>query len=312
MPTNYFAIFRDGDEAFVKRIVVNREVQLELESEFQRQAKSFITYSRRVPDDDGKRQLVADDSERIEFFPIYSLSDHSQVFEVDDFPLDKPILDAAKAPDSVDALTLDNDSIAAIRAICAVQRSRSSVKVIFQAFDRRKALSQDRWTFLQDRKTFRRLQQPGFTLGENIQAIYDNGTLLFRSFTVVSRFINLVSMFNEASSERIEGVLSHDVFHVADAGEVIEHADTTMRKQFAAVSELGVLDKAKPNKVKEVAAEYGIDIEVGKHNGKRRIEFPEAKKQQKELLTFLTEGYYTGPLTGNKYQSNSHRPLKAK
>jgi len=79
------------------------------------------------------------------------------------------------------------------------------------------------------------------------------------------------------------------VFHCADPDSVIDHADTTMRKQFAAVSALGVLDKAKPNNVKDVAAQFGIAIEVGRHNqGKLRVEFPETKKQQKELLTFLT------------------------
>ncbi|MBI2481250.1 MAG: hypothetical protein HYV60_22205, partial [Planctomycetia bacterium] len=158
MPTNYFAIFRDGDTAIVKRIVVNRAVQLELENEFQRQATAFVTIAQRVADEDGKQKLVTNDSERIGFFPIYSLSDHSQMFEVDAFALDQPILDAAKAPDSVEALTLDNDTIAAIRAVCAVQSSRSSVKVMFQAFDKRKGLSQNRFTFLQSGNTFTRLE----------------------------------------------------------------------------------------------------------------------------------------------------------
>jgi len=271
-----------------------------------------LTYTHRAKNVDQGRKSVVSASERVSFFPIYTLHDHSQVFAINNFKLDAPILAAAKTPNSVGPLKLDDKTIPIVKAICASFRSGQSLKVYFQMCERRRLLSTDWWTFLQGRDTFSRLDRPGFTIGDSIHAVYENGTLLFRSFAVVSRFISLIDLFNEASNDKIEEVLGHQVLHVADLDSVIEHADTIMRKQFAAVSELKTLDKVKPNVIKEKAADFDISIDVQRHAGKLKVEFPETKKDQKELLTFLTEGYYKGPLTGNKYQSNSHRPLKAK
>lgn len=312
MPTNFLAILRDSTGISVRHVIVTRDIQNELQAVFQRQAESFLSFQTQAHVQDGKQQIVTSESERIGFFPIYTLHDNTQVFEVTNYSLDGPILSAAKAPDSVAPLTLDEHTIPKLRAFCASETTRSSTRILFQSFDRRRTLSTGRWTFLQSGDTFSRLDRPGFTLGDNIQAIYENGVLLFRSFAVVSRFVNLVAIFNEASDEKISEVLSHDAIHVADLNEVLKGADTIMRKQFAAVSELGVLDDVRPNAVKTTAAEFDIDIDIGRHEGKLKIEFPTKKKDQKELLTFLTEGYYIGPITGKKYQSNSHRPLKAR
>jgi hypothetical protein len=234
------------------------------------------------------------------------------MFEIDDFALEPPILSAAKDPDSVEALILNEETIPAIRAICAVQASRSSVRILFQSFDRRRILTTNRFTFLQDGNAFTPLDKPGLTFGDAINAVYDNGSLLFRSYAVTARFLSLVEVFNEASEDKMKEVLDHKVLHVANIEAVLKQSDSTMRKQFAAISELGVLEKAKPNVLKDTAAEFGIALGVERHGGKLKVEFPETKKQQKEFLTFLTEGYYVGPITGNKYQSNSHRPMKTK
>ena len=106
--------------------------------------------------------------------------------------------------------------------------------------------------------------------------------------------------------------MEHKIFHVANSEQVIQFADTHMRKQFAAIAELGVLEKATPKSVSDAAKNFDIPLTVSKHNGKLQIDFPDDKRDQKQLLSLLSEGYYMGPLTGNKYQSNSHRPLKDK
>ena len=93
----------------------------------------------------------------------------------------------------------------------------------------------------------------------------------------------------------------------------MQFADAHMRKQFSAVVELGVLDKASPKDIVNAANEFlDVPLDVIKKGGKERIGFPKEKRDQKGLLALLTEGFYKGPLTGEKYQSNSHRPLEKK
>lgn len=312
MTVSFLAILRDGDETSIRQIDLSKKVHAELDAEFKRQAEAFLAFSHRLEQKSGTKKTVVEEAERIAFFPVYHLSNNAQIFEQDKFELDAEIVSAANAPDSCDSLVLNDDSIPQIRAICASYHTRSSLKMYFQSFDRRRVLTTNRWAFLQSGTTFSRLDKPGFTLGDSISAIYDDGKLLFRSYAVVARFVNLLAVFNEASTEKIETVLSHPALMVENADDVIAHADSTMRRQFAAVAELGVLDKLKPKEAKATAAQFNIDLTVGKRDGKLKVQFPPTKPAQKELLAFLTESLYLGPITGEPYQSNSHRPRKPK
>lgn len=313
MSANFFAILRDGDITTCRRIRVAKDAQKSLTEECERQAAEFLTYRHRESDADAKAAFVVEEAEHISFFPIYTIHDRSQVFEIEAYTLAPVILQAAQNPDSMGPLKLDDDSMPRIRAICATMSTRNPTRVLFQGFERRRLLAKDRWTFLQDPTVFSRVDRPGFTVGDSIHAIYDDRALLFRSFTVTSRFISLIDIFNEASDDKVQEVLQHRLLHVDDVPAVLQNADTVMRKQFAAVAELGVLDKVEPARFKETAREFDIEIALHGARGKAKtIVFPNTKKEQKELLTFLTEGYFKGPLTGTAYQSNSHRPKKRK
>lgn len=305
-------ILKEKNDISIRQIEVSKGVQAELVQELERQAQDFLTYRQTSDDGEPASRAAVTDSERISFFPIYTLQDRTQIFEIPDYSIGQPLEAAVKSPDSVDDLKLDDSTIPFIKALCVVFPATKSLKIYFQAFERRRVLSTDGWTFLQSGNTFSRLERPGFTLGSQVHAIYDNGNLLFRSFPVASRFLDLVMLFNEASNEKVEEVLGHEVLRVANSSAVIDQADTVMRKQFAAISALKTLDKIKPAQAKKAAAELDIDLNITNYGGKMKIDFPVAKKEQKVVLKFLTEGYYLGPLTGTKFESNSHRPRTTK
>lgn len=308
---NFFVILSDGEDRSARRVRVAKGVQHALEQEFEIQAEAFRTHTEHVPGNDGKREKVVLASESVDFFPLYSLPDNKQVFEIKDFELDPFILQAARNPDSLQNLSLNEETIPQIRAFCVTCGTDKRPKVYFQSFDRRRVLQQGKYTFLQRGGTFAKLDEVGFTLGDGLQAIYDGGTLRFRSFAVVSRFLSLVKLFNEVSNEKIESVLDHELFHVENRDEAVQFSDTHMRKQYSAVIELGVLGKATPKEIANAANEFlDVALDTVRMDGKDRILFPKEKRDQKGLLALLTEGLYKGPLTGEKYQSNSHRPLK--
>jgi hypothetical protein len=310
MSTTFFAILADGDNKYALRVPVTKPVQDALIEEFERQSLEFVRYSHRVENADGVLQKQEDDSERIEFFPLFTVDDKSQVFELEDFEIDDFILDAARKPDSVGDLRLTTDTIPKIKAFCAAEKKGPKTTIYFQAFDRRRSLSTNNWTFLQSRNSFSKLDHSGFTLADSLSAIYQNGSLLFRSYAVVSRFLSLVSVFNEASDSKVDEVLKNKTLWVKDAASVIAGLDSLMRKQFTAISGSGVLEKASPQKIAKAAKEFDFTVSLVTSKGKQQVEFPDAKRDQKDLLKLLTEGYYLGPVTGEKFQSNSHRPLK--
>jgi len=311
MTTNFLAIL-EADEMFdVRRIRVPKTSQDELTEEFENQAADFLNFTHRKTNDDGETEKVTEAAERIDFFPVYTINDLSQIFEIE-LDLDSTLLHAAKAPDSASPLRLDDDTLPALRAICAAEYTKKSLTIYFQAIERGRLLTKNRMTFLQSADEFTLQKRPGFIFGNKIHAVYQDGKLLFRSFQVAARFVNLLAVFDEASNETITEVLDHSILLVGDKNAVAANADLVMRKQFTAVAELGVLDKVEPGKVKKSAADFGIDINVKTDKGKSKVCFPGTKREQKELLKFLTEGYYLGPITGNRYQSNSHRPLKPK
>ena len=203
MATTFFVILDEFKNRWALQVQVSKAVQDTLAAEFEKQADEFLKYSERISGNDGERAVEIKDSKAVDFFPIYSLHDHSEVFKIKTFAIDDFILSAASKPDSLPHLTLNDDTIPRIKAFCAVSGTKAKPKICFQAFDRRRILQRQRFTFLQSGDSFSRLDKVGFTLGEEVQAVYDAGTLYFRSYTVVSRFVNLLGLFNEASNEKL-------------------------------------------------------------------------------------------------------------
>lgn len=63
------------------------------------------------------------------------------------------------------------------------------------------------------------------------------------------------------------------------------------------------MDTYQPKKIKEIAAEYSVHVQV-KEN---KVVIPKEKEDVKDLLKFLDENIYKGPLTAETYVTNSKR-----
>jgi len=281
---NLFAIVNRAERT-VERIRVERQLQDQLQNEFETQREAFF----------GEAEIVG-------FNPRYKVDD-DEIFVINNYELSNYINTAIHNINQVSNLSLDADVL--IKSIFAAERTREGVRLYFQGFMRRQLLVGG-WTLLGRRDTYRKLEDPGLTLGSSLVAFYEEGRgLFFRSYTLVSRFLNLETYFVEAADSDIGDVLGNDIFEVDDASIILENADSVMRKRFMAVKSSGILGRVTVTKIRQQASKFGIDIET--RNGK--IVFPAEKKKSKELLRLLLEGYYDGPLTGTKYVTNSQRPI---
>jgi len=83
-----------------------------------------------------------------------------------------------------------------------------------------------------------------------------------------------------------------------------------MRRRFTATVQSGGLDALKPRKICRRAKKYGLTFDIKKESDKDTIVFPSDKKEIKNLLTFLNEGYFEGELTGTLFRTNPQRKVK--
>ena len=284
---NLFAIV-EGPQKTVQRIRVEQTLQQQLGTEFENQ-----------------REVFFGQSEVVEFDPRYKVDD-DELFVIRDFELPHFMINAIRNINQVDNLHLDADvRIKAIFAAESASHSSSHLRVYFQKFMQQQLLVK-RWTLLGNRDTYRKLEDPGLMLGSSLVAFYEEDKeMLFRSYTLVNRIIGLEPYFIEATDDDIHDVLGDDKFEVENVSDILANADTVMRKRFMAVKASEILSQITVRKVQAQARNFNVEIEI--RGGK--IVFPTERKQAKEFLRLLLEGYYEGPLTGTRYVTNSQRTI---
>jgi hypothetical protein len=236
--------------------------------------------------------------------------DESELFIISDFKLSDIILSAAKIPQQCQSLVLKQATPPAVRSIFAAQHDAQadSTTIWFQAFNRSRLLVTG-MTILFQQNTFQKLNNAGLTLDSKLAAVYQDGNLLFRSYSTVKSFLDVTEYFHEATNEEITSVLHCPFVSCDDEEAVLDFADAWMRKRFSALKASGILDRVTPRKVANKAKKFGLNCQIKKKDGKNVLVFPMDKKEAKRLLSFLNEGYYVGELTGALYQSNSQTQI---
>ncbi|MFZ1005871.1 MAG: Kiwa anti-phage protein KwaB-like domain-containing protein, partial [Candidatus Sulfotelmatobacter sp.] len=241
--------------------------------------------------------------------------DEGEIFTIQPFQLPEDYANAPKHPNEYESISFDANNPPSIKAILAGVHSHSTntTKLYFQSYSTTQLLLNNftLLTALHSKGTFHKLNYAGLTLGSRLTAVFQDDTLLFRSYTLVNRFLDIKDYFREATDEEVSLVLSHKLFDVEDQDDVVNMSDSWMRKRFSALQASGILDKITPRKTANKAAKYGLTIEVNRKDGKDAIAFPTDKRKAKQLLAFLNEGYFQGELTDQLYQTNSHRSLGA-
>ncbi len=176
----------------------------------------------------------------------------------------------------------------------------------FQVIDKRQVLSTRGFSLILDGDVFRKLRDPGLLVSDQVQAVFVNGNLIFKSLWWARRIFNLESYYVEATQDQIDAFVARPDVAVRDP-EFAEESSQWERKRIGYLMRSGLLDQTRPTEVREKAAEYGIDVEVDLENGQERLVVPEEASERRKLLKFLEEDYYHGPLTDTRYVANSKR-----
>ncbi|MGC1274026.1 MAG: hypothetical protein WBC44_09990 [Planctomycetaceae bacterium] len=241
--------------------------------------------------------FIADDLNRVPFDPTFQ-SDEEHVICIEDFELPEYVRDAIATPDEVPVFST-HESVAGVKSLFHVGREGRVVFQCWRNFDllgRRKILS------LLSQDTFELESRTPFVIERRIDAVYWDGRLFFRSYANVSSMLEMVNYVAEATNDDIEAFVASDIFD-GDASGMCARCSGLNRRRIRAIISSGLLAGQTVDGLCQNAIE--VDYAITLRDGK--IAIPASGQALSDLLCFLGEKIYRGPITGQPLLSLSSR-----
>ncbi len=292
MPENLFVACRVGGELNFKRVELASEIQNVVHGMFRSQEQSFF---------DGVEEEVAFEGswkpEDGELLTVEAPDEAGMFLDV----LDQNVV-------SVPSVDAKNFASEGIKALFIRRVADGNSRVLIQSFNQSHVLSRKLlFTFLGGVNIFSQLEAPVFCLPASLACVIEGELLKFKSFQVLRTVIDTTDLYRAATDPEVIEFTEHEDFVVDDLEDFVLAADQTTRKLISSIRKSGILGRATPTEIKEAAAETQLDIEM--RNGK--IVLPADRHEKRELLRFLDESRYSGPLSGVPYITNSRRRVPA-
>ncbi|MGM8225256.1 Kiwa anti-phage protein KwaB-like domain-containing protein [Cellvibrio sp. ARAG 10.3] len=290
---NFFALIKDDSGSCqIKRLRVNQSLQAELIQIFEDQR---ILFEQGID-----TEVVFNGDWKPDSNEVLTISDISESVMMKN----AVNANASSFPDVVIA----NFSNEPIKAIFTGITKKGQTKVFVQKFSSRQALSLSQLPLIkmQTGNTFVKTTEDIFTIDNKLVAIIEDDKTKFKSFHNARMVFDLSDYYKEATNDDLTQMAQHASLHIADLESFIKEADAQVRKMAHSIERSGLLDNYTVSQI-STAAENFPDIPVSINNGK--ITLPRDKKELKEVLHFLLEDIYKGPLSGNDFLTNSKREL---
>ena len=202
---------------------------------------------------------------------------------------------------AVSSLGGDNPATIGVKALFTPRGD----SILVQRFAISQVLSRRFLLFLEG-SVYRRITQPAFTFDNSLAFVIEGGLIKFRSLQIVRAILDVGEFYREATEEDVRQFAGHASFDVSDMDGFISIADQPSRKLISAITDAGSLDQFPPLVIQGAARETGLGVEVRDN----KIVMPTNRRALKELLQFLDESRYRGPLSGTPFIANSRRPAQ--
>ena len=284
---NLFAACRMDGELLVKRVRLNAAVQQAVIDLFEAQERDFRAgVTTEVPftgnwNPDPEEILTID------------VPQEAQVFEA-------VIRGNATAVPNIDTGRFMEEGI---KALFTGRVQNGDAKVLVQRFTSQQVLSRH-FSLFQEGNAFRRLTETAFTLDSKLTCIIEGGLIKFKSVGNLRSIVDMIEIYREATNQEVVDFASHTSLHVANVQHFLANTNQTCRKLIHAISDNHVLNSYTPAEIQTAAQSTSLTVNIT--NG--RISMPADGAGIKELLQFLNESRYSGPLSHRAYVTNSQRP----
>ncbi len=284
---------RTKKESQPQRIEIDNKVAVGIASTFETMAATFFSENRQQIDFDGRY-----------------LPDPGEIFKIDDFAIDPALLAAAHSPLKSKQFVIASSPYPVIRAIAAstvTGPKPEDVRIVFQEF-RADRIIREGFALFHQNGTFTRVDHSGLTISGKIDAVFEKGTLYFKSYYSANRFVDLTNYFKDASDEDVRGLLKSKKFSTGDEEALLKVLDNSMRRKLGAIEKNNPLDTVTPEALQAAGKEFDIPVDIDVSHGKKSVVLPSTKPELKDLLYLLHDGLYKSPITQLQMLSNSHRP----
>ena len=201
----------------------------------------------------------------------------------------------------------DRNSDTRIKAIVALDTECRDL--MFQSYHSIVTMGARKRSFFYSANSFRKFDTFAFSVGSNLAALCRGENLYFRSVQAIQSFINISEAYQAASNGEIIKLLEHPKLTCDNPDSLLGIVNTKTRKLFSMLSDSpAITDKnLSAEKIGEIAEKNGVLLDV--QDGK--IVIPSANKGElTAALDFLAENVYTGPLSNERYVTNSKRKME--
>jgi hypothetical protein len=278
MPDNFFAMLNDGS---VKKIALLQNIENSIRDVFMNYGPGLTA---------GKDEEEFDGNYKIEMDEVFYVTMvlPSEFDDVNNNPIGIPILD------------LQNDQVKALFWF-------ENNEYYFQNFDNRKLL-QNKNVIYYDNQTFTRLTQNAFIVDNAVNAVYKNGRFYFVSYSSANKIFSLLEFYEAATNEELTEFASNDNISISDTQWFLDNSNTVIRKHVTLLRKSKVLDDVDTTKVKRGARKFKLTIELDAND---KIIFPKDRRACKNILYYLNEQFYEGPITKRQYKTSSKKQINA-
>jgi hypothetical protein len=265
------------------------------------QALATQSFENAIPD------FLPAELERIEFDGRYK-PDSDEILEVSNFTLPAGVSESIADPLGCEPLILDRENLPAIKALFTVTEDDPQ-RLVFQIFKKNQYLTRRGLSLLFSGETFAPLSAPGIVITPDITAVYENGSLLFRSYFEARQVFELAAYYRQATDSDLSNFSDLSSVHIADPEAFNVAADQVVRRKIALILDSGLLDRHTPENLATEAEKFGIELNLVEVEGDTKLDLPSERSNLKNILRFLDEDIYHGPLSAAQYVTNSKRRL---
>ena len=246
--------------------------------------------------------------DEISFQLGYSLSG-DELWKIDNFVLPNEIEYAILHPDTLENyVPVDNDGLTAdgfvIKAIFMGKKIEEKLMVSFQKFEKSQVLKRKKLAIVFATDTFVKSTDFCLNINEDPDAVYYDNKLKFVNYTNANKIISLQEYYRIATQQEVDTFKESQLFEIESDKDFSKLTEgQQVRTQIAKILDSKVLERHDAKGLQSIASEFSINLRTNNN----KIVIPKERESLKELLTFLSEKIYKGPLTGQTMISNSTR-----
>lgn len=244
-------------------------------------------------------------TEYVSFDGNYS-PDADETLCINQFALDEIIKEAVETPAGVESFAPENTNSDNIKAIFVGEICEGRMVIAFQKFKKEQYISVKGINLFFDRDTFVQEKRFGLTISDEVDCIYEDGRLLFKSFFMARQIFSLMKYYREATQGEVERFTQMKELSLDSAEMFIGQADSRVRKKVASIMDSGVLERFSARDIQKIGRQAGIDVAIRD----KKIVIPAEKKKMKIILGFLDEEVYKGSFSNITYITNSKRSVR--